>query len=347
MSSASIDERPGRPPPIAPAPTAIAAFAGPAPRGPAGTPVTVRSFAEYEREFGGVCPESGLGHAVRDFFAGHGRHAVVLRLAPGSEETGLSALEGFTLLSLPPAPADGDVRDDVWSAAAALCADRRALLLVDPPAAAIAATVRAWTGGIAADRADAAVYFPRLRGGLVPSGAIAATIARTDAERGVWRTPAGTGATVLGTSGPAVELDDAELERLRPVNGLRTLPGGATVVWGARTLHDGEWKYVNVRRLALFLEHSIGQGLRWAMFEPNGEPLWARVRDAVDAFLHDLFRQGAFAGSAPRDAYLVRCGRDTMTEDDIRNGRFIVEVGFAPLKPAEFVILRIGLRAGC
>jgi uncharacterized protein len=133
------------------------------------------------------------------------------------------------------------------------------------------------------------------------------------------------------------------------VNCIRSLPGRGTVVWGARTragLGEAEWKYVNVRRTALFLEESIRRGLEWAVFEPNEHTLWARVRSQVDGFLHGIYRQGAFPGNRAQDAYFVRCGLDTMSEDDIEQGRLIVLVGIAPLRPGEFVILRIGLWLG-
>jgi phage tail sheath protein FI len=133
------------------------------------------------------------------------------------------------------------------------------------------------------------------------------------------------------------------------VNVLRALPGAGTVIWGGRTLAGAdaaasEWKYVNVRRLALFVEDSIDQGTQWARFEPNSEPLWASIRTSAGTFLHELFRRGAFPATTPRDAYFVRCDATTMTQNDIDNGNLIVLVGIAPLKPAEFVVFRIGQR---
>jgi uncharacterized protein len=158
----------------------------------------------------------------------------------------------------------------------------------------------------------------------------------------VRRAPAGLDATLDAT--PSAVLGDAEIEQLEPVNALRTDPRAGPVLWGARTLAgDGEWQYVHVRRLACFLESSVDRGTQWAVFEPNDEPLWARLRHAAGGFLAGLFRAGAFAGRTPADAYVVRAGRDTTTEDDLRAGRVNVEIGFAPLRPAEFVCLRIGV----
>ena len=121
-------------------------------------------------------------------------------------------------------------------------------------------------------------------------------------------------------------------------------------MWGARTLAAGdpasnEWKYVPVRRTALFLEESIERGLQWAVFEPNDEPLWAEIRESVGTFMHDLFRAGAFHGHAPREAYFVRCDHDTMTKREREAGELVVLVGFAPIRPGEFVLLRIRARA--
>ncbi len=204
---------------------------------------------------------------------------------------------------------------------------------------------------------DAALYFPRLsradpmRGGRVrdfaPSGAVAGMLARLDLNQGVWRSPAGGDATLPGAN-PSIPLTKTDIEQLSPlgVNCIRILPGRGTVVWGARTragTENPEWKYVSVRRMALFIEESISQGLQWAVFEPTKETLWARVRRQVDNFLFGVFAQGAFPGNRPQDAYFVRCGPDTMTQDDIDNGRLIVMIGIAPIRPAEFVILRVGI----
>jgi phage tail sheath protein FI len=135
------------------------------------------------------------------------------------------------------------------------------------------------------------------------------------------------------------------------VNALRTFPVVGTVVWGARTtfgadVRASEWKYVPVRRTALFIEQSLDNGLKWVVFEPNDEPLWAQVRLNVGAFMQDLFRKGAFQGTTPREAYLVRCDSTTTTPGDVARGIVNILVGFAPLRPAEFVVLQIQQLAG-
>jgi phage tail sheath protein FI len=164
----------------------------------------------------------------------------------------------------------------------------------------------------------------------------------------VWKAPAGTEATLSGVAELSVNLTDQQNGLLNPlgVNCLRALRDVGRVVWGARTLVGSdrlasEWKYVPVRRTALYIEESLYRGTQWVVFEPNDEPLWAQIRLNVGAFMHGLFRQGAFAGTTPRDAYFVKCDRETTTSTDQNLGIVNILVGFAPLKPAEFVVIRI------
>ncbi|MFT3769506.1 MAG: phage tail sheath C-terminal domain-containing protein [Minicystis sp.] len=274
----------------------------------------------------------------------------------------------FNLLILPEnKDKNGDpvARNTLWGPASVFCQARRALLLVDPPEE-WTSTKPATDPSIGADvlrrglaKTNAAVFYPRLvinDGGLnvtlSPSGAIAGLMARIDSSRGVWKAPAGMEADLRSVIGLEERFSDNENGVLnqRAVNTLRVFPFGI-VNWGARTLdgYDGsgsEWKYVPVRRLALYLEESLYRGIQWAVFEPNDEPLWAQLRLNVGAFLQSLFRQGAFQGRSPREAYFVKCDRDTTTQDDINRGIVNVVVGFAPLKPAEFVIIKIQQMAG-
>jgi hypothetical protein len=377
---------------IAGVPTSTTAFLGRAVSGPAHDPVTITSFADFERVFGGLALTCPMSYTVRDFFQNGGVEAIVVRLykEPGggstagadgapldqaayegsrADETGLFALEKadlFNLLCIPPDTRAGTMLPAVYQTALAYCETRRAMLIVDPPAA--WETVAAARDGLAGDIAlagpaarNAALYFPRLiqadplLGGqvdtFVPCGAVAGVMARTDAQRGVWKAPAGTDATLLGATSLSVSLTDAENDILNPlgINGLRTFPGTGQVVWGARTLRGAdqfadEYKYIPVRRLALHLEESLVRGTRWAVFEPNGEPLWAQIRLHVGAFMQSLFTQGAFQGNTPREAYFVKVDRETMTQNDIDLGILSIVVGFAPLKPAEFVIITIRQR---
>lgn len=202
-----------------------------------------------------------------------------------------------------------------------------------------------------------AVYFPWLRmldpagrspAPLVvpPSGFVAGLFGRIDSRRGVWKAPAGTEAILSGAVGLAANLTEVQHGDLnnhpKSVNVVRKLPAGGIVAWGARTVSsDPEYKYVPVRRTAIFLRTSIYNGIQWAVFEPNDEPLWASLRLNIGAFMNTLFRRGAFQGATASQAYFVKCDRETTRQEDIDLGIVNVLVGFAPLKPAEFVVVRI------
>ena len=182
---------------------------------------------------------------------------------------------------------------------------------------------------------------------------IAGVMARTDSQRGVWKAPAGIDAALTGVAGLQVEMTDAENGLLNPlgINCLRTFPVYGRVVWGSRTLRGAdvaadEYKYLPVRRVALFIEESLYRGTQWVVFEPNDEPLWAQIRLNIGAFMHNLFRQGAFQGKTPAEAYFVKCDKETTTQNDINLGIVNIVVGFAPLKPAEFVIIKLQQMAG-
>lgn len=292
-----------------------------------------------------------------------------------ADKTGLFALEKadlFNLLCIPPDNRDGDTDKSVYQRAMVYCQDRRAMLIVDSPAAwsanpdAAVATAIAGLSGLGFNgpaARNAALFFPRIlesdpmRDGqidtFVACGAIAGIFARTDATRGVWKAPAGLDAALNGIAGLQVNLSDGENGQLNPlgVNSLRTFPTAGRVVWGARTLRGSdsladEYKYIPVRRLALFIEESLYRGTQWVVFEPNDEPLWAQIRLNLGAFMQNLFRQGAFQGKSPREAYFVKCDRETTTQNDIDLGIVNIVVGFAPLKPAEFVIIKIQQIAG-
>jgi phage tail sheath protein FI len=288
-----------------------------------------------------------------------------------ANKQGLYALENadlFNLLCIPPYTASGDVETALVSAAAAYCETRRAFLLVDPPSAWVdkPTALSQFTGTpdvVGTRSANAAIFFPRLlqpdplRGNQVgtfaPSGAIAGLIAATDANRGVWKAAAGIQATFANVPDLSVRLTDAENGDLNQVgvNCLRAFPIVGQVVWGARTLRGAdqladENKYIPVRRTTLFLEESLRRGLQWAVFEPNDESLWSAIRLNVGAFMQTQFRRGAFQGASPRQAYFVKCDSETTTQNDINLGIVNVVVGFAPLKPAEFVVISIQQLAG-
>ncbi len=287
-------------------------------------------------------------------------------------KTGLFALEKadlFNLLVIPPYKADGSVDPAVVTAADAYCRRRRAMQLVDPlpgwtTVGAVTAAFGTGFGGLLGTSSrNAALFFPRLRQPnplkdnqvetFSAAGAVAGVMARTDASRGVWKAPAGLEATLNGVPELSVPLTDGEIGQLNPlgVNCLRAMPGAGRVVWGARTMEGAdllasEWKYIPVRRTALFLEESLYRGTQWVVFEPNNEPLWSQIRLSLGSFMNNLFRQGAFQGTTPREAYFVKCDRETTTQADIDLGIVNIHVGFAPLKPAEFVVIRLQQLAG-
>ncbi|MEX1362873.1 MAG: phage tail sheath C-terminal domain-containing protein [Nannocystaceae bacterium] len=287
-------------------------------------------------------------------------------------KSGLHALRDadlFNLLCLPLSAQQEDTAatptlTGLWSEAAALCEELRSFLIVDAP--------RRWRSfedalaeapSLSPRSKNAALYFPRVlapdplqEGRLVefpPCGVLAGIYARTDAGRGVWKAPAGTEAVLRGVPQLALKLTDAQQGKLNPlgINCLRSFPVFGQVSWGSRTL-DGadvmasQWKHVPVRRLALFLEETLFRSTRWAVFEPNDEPLWAQLRSSIRAFMHGLFRQGAFAGASAREAYLVKCDKETTPPEDVARGIVNVIIGFAPLQPAEFVIVKLQQLAG-
>jgi len=491
-----IEEIPSGVRPITGVATSITAFVGRALRGPADGAITITSYADFERIYGGLWLESSLGYSVSDFYRNGGSTAIVVRVhktkandtagltlgngvrqvalvaaTPGAwgskltatiddlvkdatdttlfnltvtdtgtgktesfrnvsfavasprrvdlvlaaestlvrttgslptspqssfpvtatatngndgdpvdaalyttganlrtDKKGLYALEKADLVNLlviPPYTSTGEIDAQVLADAIAYAAERRAVLVMDPPAA-WTSLDNAVTGASSASftaSKNAAVYFPRVNqtdalrdgqiGTFAPSGAIAGVIARTDATRGVWKAPAGLEATIGGVAALSIPLTDLEIGRLNPlgVNCLRASPGAGHTVWGARTREGAdrlasEWKYLPVRRTALFLEESLYRGTQWVVFEPNDAPLWAQIRLNVGAFMNTLFRQGAFAGTTPREAYFVKCDAETTTQDDVNLGIVNILVGFAPLKPAEFVVIKLQQMAG-
>jgi uncharacterized protein len=278
------------------------------------------------------------------------------------DKTGMYQLLKTDIFNLLCVPSNSDVDAAVWNAAAKLCLDRRAILLLDPPAAwnsANAAAALAVTPLVAGDpQRNAAIYFPNviapdlLQNSLPrrfpPCGVVAGVLARTDAQRGVWKAAAGTDAGLSGVTGLAVPLTDGDQGPLNElgVNCLRSFPVIGPVVWGARTTRGADrladqWKYLPVRRTALFLEESLFRGTQWVVFEPNDEPLWSSIRLSVGSFMNTLFRQGAFQGATPREAYLVKCDHENNPQADIDRGIVNILVGFAPLKPAEFVFIHL------
>ncbi|KXU84625.1 phage tail protein [Caballeronia megalochromosomata] len=279
----------------------------------------------------------------------------------------LDKVDLFNLMCIPPLESDTDVAIATWDQAAVYCARRRAVLIVDAPSKwnLAAAVVNDMNSGTFITPANnTAIYFPRLLvpdplienrlAAFAPCGVVAGICARTDTQRGVWKAPAGINATLVGVAGLTLDnenpalLTDPDNGRINPlgVNCLRSFPVIGRVVWGARTGRGADaladqWKYLPVRRLAYYIEESLYRGTQWVVFEPNDEPLWAQIRMNIRDFMQTLFRQGAFQGTSPDDAYFVKCNSETTTQTDIDNGVVNIIVGFRPLEPAEFVVIQI------
>lgn len=283
--------------------------------------------------------------------------------------TGMYALDYvdlFNILCIPRAAELGATEMDlVVSNALNYCADKRAFMIIDiPKSINEVQEMKDWLDANAGFRDNSsAVYFPRpmiadplddyrLKA-VGASGTMAGLYARTDGTRGVWKAPAGIEAGLNGVPKLAAKLTDAQNGTLNPlgINCLRTFPIHGNIAWGGRTTQGAdaiasEWKYIPVRRLALNIEESLFRGTKWVVFEPNDEPTWANIRMNVGAYMMSLFRKGAFQGTDPKDAFYVKCDKETTTQDDINKGIVNIEVGFAPLKPAEFVVIKIQQIAG-
>jgi uncharacterized protein len=284
-------------------------------------------------------------------------------------DSDLDKVSIFNLLILPGISASG-----VLSEALAFAERKRAFLIMDPPQQHSADGMGGLPeiggdsgyidSGSVPKSTNGAFYFPWLNSidplsgrviELPPSGYVAGIYARTDQNRGVWKAPAGLETVILNTIGVVERgrMTDQRQGILNPqgVNSLRTFPGVGTVVFGARTLVTAnsalqQHRYVPVRRTTLFIEQTLYRELRWAIFEPNDVPLWNALKTSVDAFMLTLFRQGAFQGQTPSVAFQVKCDSSTTTQTDIDNGIVNIIVGFRPLKPAEFVIVKIAQLAG-
>ena len=375
-----ITEVPSGMHPISGVDTSIALILGRATEGALNTPTLCRSYLDYEREFSGDNSLSEMSHQVKLFFSNGGSICYVIRLPSSAQEVaGVAAgptlaeyeaayliadekIDLFNLMLLPRDAKPSQPMNHLYGPASVFCERRRAFLLMEAPdswtdsqtASSNIANLRV---GLVNDHA--AVFYPKLTINddgkdihIGPVGAIAGVIARIDSTRGVWKAPAGTDASLRGVIGMQFQFSDAETDVLNPkgINTIRML-SGRVVNWGARTM-DGsdsfvsEYKYIPVRRLALFIEESLSRGLKWAVFEPNNESLWSQIRMNVIAFMHNLFREGAFQGSTRHDAYFVKCDHETTTQADQSLGVVNITIGFAPLKPAEFIVFTLQQVAG-
>ncbi len=287
------------------------------------------------------------------------------------QDSPLDKLPIFNLLVIPGVAGGNGTK--VLASATAFCERKRAFLIMDPPRDDSAdGSLTQWPtriedtieGSSIPKSANSAVYFPYLTTSdpvtglpseMPPSGTIAGIYATTDLARGVWKAPEGLATTLNNVTGVVergqmTDLRQGVLNQLG-VNCVRSFPGIGPVVWGARTSISQnsafqQWEYVPVRRMALFLEQTLYANLGWVVFEPNDETLWTAIRTPIESFMLGLFRQGAFQGSTPSEAFQVKCDNETTTQDDINNGVVNIVVAFAPLKPAEFVVIKIAQLAG-
>jgi phage tail sheath protein FI len=282
---------------------------------------------------------------------------------PNSGTGGIFLLDHVDLFNLLVVP--GETTPGPLASLESSCVDHRAFLIADCDQSATLTSLSSGPNSTITgiDGTNAAFYFPwvmapdplsqNLPAQYPPSGFVAGICARTDGTRGVWKAPAGTEATLTGATGVVVPLNDKENGVLNPqaINCIRNFSVYGIILWGTRTLQGNdeigsEWKYIPVRRTALFIEESLFRALKWVVFEPNDDPLWAEIRLNVGAFMQNLFRQGAFQGKTPAEAYFVKCDNETTTQNDINLGIVNIVVGFAPLKPAEFVVIKIQQMAG-
>ena len=337
-------------------------------------PRALNNWSEFLREFGGASPKStDLSHAVFGFFQNGGTRCFVVNIGDAKNiAAGLTALETLDEIAIVAAPGFTDAMS--YSSLLEHCdlmLDRVAIFDTNPAVTKInlltevmLATKEGEKGsgggkGGSSDKGRAAQYFPRImvRDPLSdstepvevpPSGHIAGIWARTDATRGVHKAPANE--VIRGALNVSRRITRAEQEVLNPegINCIRFFPAEGIRVWGARTLapRGNEWIYLNVRRLFNMIEESIAKGTRWVVFEPNDRPLWQDIRRDVSAFLRTLWRDGALMGRTAEEAFFVKCDEETNPPESIDQGRVIIQVGIAPVKPAEFIVFRIGQHSG-
>jgi phage tail sheath protein FI len=361
-----VSEVAASPPIIPPPPPTVTAFIGATTRGASSRAFLVHSFEEYTQRFGSLRLDLELGYALLQFFQNGGRSAWVIRVARDATPTqwsrALAALDPISPLNLLALPGTAPAR--ALQVALPYAQQRRAFLLIDSPRGVTSVSEMITQRTQAPSTPDAALYFPWIeipdplspgRPRLsAPSGSIAGLITQFDSAHGPWKSPAGVGATLDHVIRPSPNLTDRENSELNPrgINCIRLFAGQPPriVAWGARTLAGedqlaSEWKYISVRRTALLLLQSFEHGLAWTTHEPNNAALWARIRLTAENFLSTLYRKAAFPGTTPREAYFVTCDHTTTSPTDQTQGIVTLLIHFAPVRPAEFITLKITLRA--
>ena len=352
------------PKPIQGVATSTAAFIGVAEQGPLDEATLVYSYMQFLDLYGGPLDNSYLAHSAYHFFKNGGQRLYIARVTETTAgsvneadyQAAFSLLDVLIDMSLIAVPGMGSA--SMIDFAANYCEQRRDCFFIADTTVADNSFdgVMALADAVSNKNTYVAMYFPWINvrdidtAGVVsipPSGAVAGIYATIDALNGVWKAPAGTTAVLSGVEELSLISTNEHTEELNnnSVNSLVSFKNNEVVVWGARTLHlpsQSEFRYVPVRRLEIYIEQSIKTGIDWAVFEANNESLWAQLRGVTDGFLNTLYRSGALQGSRPSDAYFVKCDSETTTLQDIENGTVNIIIGFAPLKPAEFVIIKIG-----
>ena len=371
-----VEEVPSGIRPVEGVATSITAIVGDAPEGRINEAVFVVSFDQYKNEFGDIKnEEDAMGFAVDAFFKNGGKNACIVRVGKVGVKTSTPDLNDYIsvidnilekireigILLFPGKVWDkGDGKDIISHAISRAEKMKSRMVIIDADKSTVLTSENDAKNLSLPHSSYGAFYYPWLevtnpfykKGGLktveiAPSAVAAGIWAKIDADRGVWKAPAGKYASISGVEKLKDNINTSQQDSLNiwGVNCLRLIPNFGQVIWGSRTVAtvtQSEWRYIPVRRTAIYLEESIARGIQWAVFEPNDSRLWSSLKTNIGNFMDTLFREGAFQGAKASDAYFVRCGLgDTMTQADIDSGRVIVNVGFAPLKPAEFVIVRI------
>ncbi len=367
-------EIPAALPPIRSAPTSVAAFIGIAQRGPVNQPVMLNGIADFIHNFGDLNPAIAVGLAISQFFKNGGREAWFVRvgrdsrsidiLGTAAEKTGLYALEqveAFNLLCIPSLSQLSErERETALQEVIQYCQSRRAILLYDLPVEVVDPTgVKRWLKEHDNTRQpNLAVYFPNLR--IVdplnmdrtclvgPGGTVAGFLSRNDLNNGIWHEPSGAELQLAGVMGLSYSLAPKEIDYLDSlgINCLRRTGEFGAVVAGAKTLagtepFPPEWRNLTIRRMTLFIQESLHQGTRWVSSRENGVSLWAGLRHQITGFMEELFQQGAFQGQTAAEAYFVKCDQETTSQREMAQGIVNVLIGFAPLNPGKFVILKL------
>lgn len=327
--------------------TSTVGFLGETQKGPA-APTLVTSWQQFQTVYGGYFGEDKLlPHAVEGFFLNGGQRCYVRKVCSNDYAGALAELEKIdeiALLYTPNPQATVGLTDLLFDHCERL---RNRFVIIDSVKGQAPSNVSKPKHACS----FAAMYYPWVQiqeastGKLCmvpPGGHIAGIYARTDVERGVHKAPANQ--QVKGVVGLEFSVNDSQQGslNLEGINCIRTLPGRGIMVWGARTLSsDPEHKYVNVQRLLIYLQQSIQKGTQWTTFEPNNEKTWAKLKQAAENFLYNSWQTGMLMGAKLQEAYFARCDRTTMTQNDVDNGRVILQIGVAPIKPAEFMVFLV------